>query len=103
MGPEQQHHPGQLGHLLAGHHQGHLLVPRRQPLQRLQGGRRRGLAQDAVVAPEPPLQVAGQRLHHLGSVVDQEQDRVAHAHDGRTLGPGAAHRSPAVAGLSTQK
>jgi len=87
VGPERD--PGQLGHALAGHHHGHLVALLGQPQQLLQGRPRRPLGQDPVVGPEPPGQVGGERLQHLGAVVDQEQDRLAHGHDGRTDTPGA--------------
>jgi len=99
MGPAQQRHPGQQAHLLAGHHQGHLLAPPGQLLQLLEGLPGVGGGQDPVVGPEPPAQVGGQRLHHPRPVVDQVQDRVAHGDDGDTDRPGAFPGRPGLRSL----
>jgi hypothetical protein len=99
MGPAQQRHPGQQAHLLAGHHQGHLLAPPGQLLQLLEGLPGVGGGQDPVVGPEPPAQVGGQRLHHPRPVVDQVQDRIAHGDDGDTDRPGAFPGRPGLRSL----
>jgi hypothetical protein len=80
VGPDEQLHPGQLGHALVGDDQGDLLRAGRQRGQRGQRPGRRLLAEDLVVAAVAPLKVGHQRVQHGALVVHHKQDRLPHPH-----------------------
>jgi hypothetical protein len=74
VGAGQELQPGHLGHVVVDDQQRHGLVVRGQPPQRRQpcGGRR--FAQYAEVLGESPAEVAVERAHDPGVVVEDEQD-----------------------------
>ena len=79
MSGHQELHPGHLGHLLAGEHQGDLLGRLREPMEDGQspgpGTARRGPGVDAEAAAK----VAAERLQHRPVLVHHQQDRRSHA------------------------